>query len=74
MYFKENSLMFSFDLPAAYHHLEMFYPHTEVLVFSWILEVEQRFFKFLVFIYILPSHLVVENILCSRCEPCTNIC
>ena len=55
MYVEENSLMFSFDLHAAYHHIEMFYPHTEFLGFSWIVGGEQKFFKFLVLPFGLKS-------------------
>ena len=55
MYVKENSFMFSFDLHAAYHHIEMFYPHTEFLGFSWIVGGEQKFFKFLVLPFGLKS-------------------
>ena len=55
MYLKENSFMFSFDLHAAYHHIEMFYPHTEFWGFSWIVGGEQKIFMFLVLPFGLKS-------------------
>lgn len=47
VYVKTDSFMFSFDLHAAYHHVEMFYPH-ELLGFSWVVNGKQKCFKFLV--------------------------
>lgn len=33
VYLKSNSFMFKFDLHSAYHHIEMFYRHTDFLGF-----------------------------------------
>lgn len=55
VYVKTDSFMFSFDLHAAYHHVEMFYPHAEFLGFSWVVNGKQRFFKFLVLPFGLKS-------------------
>lgn len=41
VYVKTDSFMFSFDLHAAYHHVEMFYPH-ELLGFSWVVNGKQK--------------------------------
>lgn len=46
VFVKIDSFMFSFDLYVAYHHVEMFYPHTEFLGFSWVVNDKQRFSKF----------------------------
>lgn len=52
VYLKSNSFMFSFDLHSAYHHIEMFYPHTEFLRFSWIRDGEQQFLNFWFFLLV----------------------
>lgn len=44
VYFKTDSFMFSFDLHAAYHRVEMFYPRAEFLGFSWVVNGKQKFF------------------------------
>lgn len=50
-----SCFMFNFDLHAACHHMEMFYPHTEFLGFSWIVNGKQIFFKILVLPFALKS-------------------
>ena len=55
VYARSNSFMFSFDLHSAYHHVEMFYPHTEFLGFSWVVNGKQKFYKFLVLPFGLKS-------------------
>lgn len=47
-YLKKDSFMFSFDLHSAYHHVDIFYPHTTFLGFSWKINGKIRYFKFLV--------------------------
>lgn len=42
VYVKTDSFMFSFDLHAAYHHVEMLYPH-ELLGFSWVVNGKQKY-------------------------------
>jgi hypothetical protein len=33
---KHNSSLFKFDIHSAYHHVDIFYPHTEYFGFSWL--------------------------------------
>ncbi|XP_076099880.1 uncharacterized protein LOC143069233 [Mytilus galloprovincialis] len=40
--------MFKYDVHSAYHHIDIFEPHTEYLGFSWIINGCPTFFKFLV--------------------------
>ena len=43
-----NSYMFKYDIHSAYHHVDIFEPHTVYLGFSWIINGRRTFFKFLV--------------------------
>ncbi|VDI55330.1 Hypothetical predicted protein [Mytilus galloprovincialis] len=45
---KLNYSMFKYDVHSAYHHIDIFEPHTEYLGFSWIINGCPTFFKFLV--------------------------
>ena len=46
-YLEKDDYMFSFDLKSGYHHVEIFYPHTQFLGFSWIDDQGKlQFFKF----------------------------
>ena len=60
---KHNLSLFRFDIHSAYHHVDIFYPHTEYLGFSWIKDGVRIFYKFLV----LPSGLA------SACYSLTKI-
>ena len=45
---KHNSSLFKFDIHSAYHHVDIFCPHTEYLGFSWLKDGVRIFYKFLV--------------------------
>ena len=36
LYLKQGSWMIKFDIPSAYHFLDLYPPHTEFLGFSWV--------------------------------------
>ncbi|CAC5361374.1 unnamed protein product [Mytilus coruscus] len=50
-----NSFCFQFDIVSAYHHVNIFMPHTEFLGFSWRHENTEKWYKFLVLPFGLSS-------------------
>ncbi|XP_069112417.1 uncharacterized protein [Argopecten irradians] len=46
---------FKFDIHSAYHHIEIFEPHTNFLGFSWVFGNKVRYFKFMVLPFGLSS-------------------
>ena len=46
LFISERSYCFKFDLHSAYHHIDIYEPHTEFLGFSWCIDGKERFFKF----------------------------
>lgn len=48
MYINEGSYMFKFDIHSAYHHIDIYEPHTEYLGFSWVVHGVRKYYKFLV--------------------------
>ena len=48
LFVKRGSWMFKFDIHSAYHHLDIFEPHTYFLGFSWSFEGRNLYFRFLV--------------------------
>ncbi|CAG2220339.1 unnamed protein product [Mytilus edulis] len=50
-----NSFCFQFDIVSAYHHINIFNPHTEFLGFSWKYENTVKWYKFLVLPFGLSS-------------------
>ena len=51
-----NSYCFKFDLHSAYHHVDIFKPHTDYLGFSWCYGNTVNYFKFFKFL-VLPFGL-----------------
>ena len=45
---KLDSHLFKYDITSAYHHLDVYEPHTEFLGFSWITDGQIKYYKFLV--------------------------
>jgi hypothetical protein len=45
---KLKSYMFAFDILLAYHHVDIYEPHTEFLGFSWTVNGCITFLKFIV--------------------------
>ena len=43
-----KSYMYKYDIHSAYHHIDIFEPHTDYLGFSWIINGRRTYFKFLV--------------------------
>lgn len=54
-FIEEKCYCFQFDIHSAYHHLDIFDPHTEFLGFSWEFEGNVKFFKFTVLPFGLSS-------------------
>lgn len=50
-----KSFCFSFDIHSAYHHIDIFEPHTKFLGFAWKYDKTIRYFKFLVLPFGLSS-------------------
>ena len=50
-----NSFCFQFDILSAYHHINIFIPHTEFLGFSWKCDSTTKWYKFLVLPFGLSS-------------------
>ena len=48
LYLKQGSWMIKFDIPSAYHFLDIYPPHTEVLGFSWVVGGVAKFYRFIV--------------------------
>ena len=48
LFINNNSHLFKYDVHSAYHHIDIFYPHTKYLGFSWVFDGITRYFKFLV--------------------------
>lgn len=55
LYVKQHSWMFKFDIHSAYHHIEIFTEHTTYLGFSWEIDNEVHWFRFLVLPFGLSS-------------------
>ncbi|CAC5420587.1 unnamed protein product [Mytilus coruscus] len=47
-YINANSYMFKYDVHSAYHHVDIFPPHTKYLGFAWEFNGVKKYFKFLV--------------------------
>lgn len=47
-YLTKNCWLMKYDIHSAYHHLNVYEPHTDMLGFSWEIEGEITYFKFLV--------------------------
>ncbi|KAK3086454.1 hypothetical protein FSP39_018665 [Pinctada imbricata] len=54
-FIQKGHFCFKFDLHSAYHHIDIFLPHTTFLGFSWQYGNETKFFKFLVLPFGLSS-------------------
>ena len=54
-FIKNNSFCFQFDIVSAYHHINIFIPHTEFLGFSWKCDDTIKWYKFLVLPFGLSS-------------------
>ena len=46
-YTERNGFLVKFDLKSGYHHIDIFSEHTTYLGFSWKLDGEKKYFKFL---------------------------
>ena len=55
LFIKQNDFCFKFDLHSAYHHIDIFEPHTTFLGFAWQFEGKTKFFKFSVLPFGLSS-------------------
>ena len=47
-YINAHSYIFKYDVHSAYHHVDIFPPHTKYLGFAWELNGVKKYFKFLV--------------------------
>ena len=45
-FIEQGSYCFKFDIHSAYHHVDIFVPHTEYLGFSWTVDNVTTFYKF----------------------------
>ena len=48
MYINKNDWLVKFDIHSAYHHIDIFEPHTDYLGFSWGVGENRTFYKFVV--------------------------
>ncbi|VDI73126.1 Hypothetical predicted protein [Mytilus galloprovincialis] len=54
-FIKQDFYCFKFDILSAYHHLDIYEPHTDYLGFSWTYGESTKYFKFLVLPFGLSS-------------------
>ncbi|XP_076079152.1 uncharacterized protein LOC143049377 [Mytilus galloprovincialis] len=54
-FIKQDFYCFKFDIHSAYHHLDIYEPHTDYLGFSWTYGESTKYFKFLVLPFGLSS-------------------